>query len=135
MKTNNMGRIVYITERQLKEVYEKTLLEVFVINNNLVNGVKKYLDKNYAKIKYDDIDENGDVVEKFAVQRLSVSGQPLQTISLEKLLTKLDSEFSSNIKNENDRKKFLEQVVKDWLHNKISREGMLSVNYIKSSEK
>ena len=130
-----MGRIVYITERQLKEVYEKTLLEVFVINNNLVNGVKKYLDKNYAKIKYDDMDENGDVVEKFAVQRLSVSGQPLQTISLEKLLTKLDSEFSSNIKNENDRKKFLEQVVKDWLHNKISREGMLSVNYIKSSEK
>ena len=66
---------------------------------------------------------------------LSVSGQPLQTISIEKLLTKLNSKFSSNIKNENDRKKFLEQVVKDWLHNKISREGMLSVNYIKNSEK
>lgn len=130
-----MGKVVYITEKQLKEVYENALLEVFVINNNLVNGIKKYLDKHYAKVKYDDINEDGEVVEKFAVQMLSVSGQPLQTISIEKLLTKLNSKFSSNIKNENDREKFLEQVVNDWLHNKISREGMLSVNYIKSSEK
>lgn len=126
-----MSKVVYITENQLREAYENALTESFVINTHLVSAIKKYLDKHFTKAKYDDIDANGDVVEKNAVQVLSVSGQPLQTISVEKLVSKLDSKFSSNIKDDKDRKKFLEQVVDDWLHNKITREGMLSVNYIK----
>lgn len=126
-----MSKVVYITENQLREAYENALTEAFVINIHLVSAIKKYLDKHFAKAKYDDIDENGDVVEKNAVQVLSISGQPLQTISVEKLLSKLDSKFASNIKDESDRKKFIKQVVDDWMDNKISRDGMLSVNYIK----
>ena len=40
----------------------------------------------------------------------------------------LDDKFNSMVKDEKDSRKFLKQIIRDWFDNKISKQGLLSVN-------
>ena len=124
------NRTVFLTEEQLESVYKTVLRESLIVNIDLVKSIVKYLNKHFKPIRYDDINADGEVVQPYAAQILSVDGQPLQTISLDKLLGKVDSKFCHKIKDENDRHKFLKQVIDDWIAGNISKEGILSVNVI-----
>lgn len=124
-------KTIYLTEQQYKEIYEIALQEAFVVNNELVKTIVKYLNKHFKPVKYDDINADGEVVQPYAIQMLSMDGEPLQTISVETLVNKIDGVFQKKIKDDNDRKKFYHQIVDDWLKGKISKEGILSVNTIK----
>ena len=92
--------------------------------------IKKYLDKNFIKQELDDIDENGYPTKDKTVMMLSTSGQPIKTLKISDLLMLLDDKFQMMISNKKDRIKFLKQVISDWYYNKISKNGLLSVNYI-----
>lgn len=120
---------VVLTNEQLKNFKGRVLKESFVVNTALVNKIRELL-KGYNHVVYDDIDENGDVVQRVAIQMLSSNGEPLQTMSPEKLLDKIESNMSEYIKNDNDRRAFVKQVIQDWGDGNISKEGMLSVNSI-----
>ena len=61
---------------------------------------------------------------------MSCSGQPLKTMQPKEFLLFLDDKFHGMIADESDRKKFLKQVIKDWYNNKISKNGLLSVNHL-----
>ena len=124
-------KTIYLTEQQYKEIYENALQEALIVNIDLVKNMVKYLNKHFRPIKYDDINADGDVVQPYAIQMLSVDGEPLQTISVDNLLSRLDNVFVRKIKNDSDRHRFFKQVVDDWLSGKISKEGVLSVNVIK----
>ena len=45
-------------------------------------------------------------------------------------LLMLDDKFNSMVKDEKDRREFLKQIIRDWFDNKISKQGLLSVNLI-----
>lgn len=124
-------KVVCFTEEQLKSMYETVLREALIVNVDLVKSIVKYLDKHFKPIKYDDINPDGDVIQPYAIQVMSVNGEPLQTISVDKLLGKIDNKFCNKIKNEQDRHRFFKQVIDDWIHGNISKEGVLSVNIIK----
>ena len=93
--------------------------------------VKDYLDKNFAKTESDDIGKDGYPVKIKTAVLLSNNGQPLKTFQARELLMMLDDKFQKMITKEDDRKKFFKQIIRDWFNNKISKEGILSVNLLK----
>ena len=109
-------RIIKINENTLnEEVVGDILQESFFPMSDMVLTVKKFLDKGFTRDLQDDIDSNGYPKKKCVVSMLSTDKQPLKTMSM---------------RDESDRRKFLKQVIRDWFDNKISKQGLLSVNLI-----
>lgn len=124
-------RIIKINENTLnEEVVGDILQESFFPMSDMVLTVKKFLDKGFARDLQDDIDSNGYPKKKCVVSMLSTDKQPLKTMSMRELLLMLDDKFNSMVSDESDRRKFLKQVIRDWFDNKISKQGLLSVNLI-----
>lgn len=113
-----------------ENILKYIISESFIPKSELVLSIKSYLDKNFSKqMSYDVV--GGEPKEIWTVSQLSQNnGMPLQTLSLSDLLLKLDDKFNNKIKNDNDRKNFLKQVIIDWLTNKITKEGILTKNYL-----
>lgn len=124
-------RIIKINENTLnEEVVGDILQESFFPMSDMVLTVKKFLDKGFTRDLQDDIDSNGYPKKKCVVSMLSTDKQPLKTMSMRELLLMLDDKFNSMVSDESDRRKFLKQVIRDWFNNKISKQGLLSVNLI-----
>ena len=124
-------RIIKINENTLnEEVVGDILQESFFPMSDMVLTVKKFLDKGFTRDLQDDIDSNGYPKKKCVVSMLSTDKQPLKTMSMRELLLMLDDKFNSMVSDESDRRKFLKQVIRDWFDNKISKQGLLSVNRI-----
>nr|DAP37081.1 MAG TPA: hypothetical protein [Ackermannviridae sp.]DAW74790.1 MAG TPA: hypothetical protein [Ackermannviridae sp.] len=124
-------RIIKINENTLnEEVVGDILQESFFPMSDMVLTVKKFLDKGFTRDLQDDIDSNGYPKKKCVVSMLSTDKQPLKTMSMRELLLMLDDKFNSMVSDESDRRKFLKQVIRDWFDNKISKQGLLSVNLI-----
>lgn len=124
-------KIIKINENTLnEEVVGDILQESFFPMSDMVLTVKKFLDKGFTRDLQDDIDSNGYPKKKCVVSMLSTDKQPLKTMSMRELLLMLDDKFNSMVSDESDRRKFLKQVIRDWFDNKISKQGLLSVNLI-----
>lgn len=124
-------RIIKINENTLnEEVVGDILQESFFPMSDMVLTIKKFLDKGFTRDLQDDIDSNGYPKKKCVVSMLSTEKQPLKTMSMRELLLMLDDKFNSMVSDESDRRKFLKQVIRDWFDNKISKQGLLSVNLI-----
>lgn len=124
-------RIIKINENTLnEEVVGDILQESFFPMSDMVLTIKKFLDKGFTRDLQDDIDYNGYPKKKCVVSMLSTDKQPLKTMSMRELLLMLDDKFNSMVSDESDRRKFLKQVIRDWFDNKISKQGLLSVNLI-----
>lgn len=124
-------RIIKINENTLnEEVVGDILQESFFPMSDMVLTVKKFLDKGFTRDLQDDIDSNGYPKKKCVVSMLSTDKQTLKTMSMRELLLMLDDKFNSMVSDESDRRKFLKQVIRDWFDNKISKQGLLSVNLI-----
>lgn len=116
-----MQKSVILTNEQLHRFNARVLKEAFAVNMALVNDVRDYL-KGFKNCKYDDLNDDGDVIQKFCVQQLSTNGEPLQTISLEKLIDKTDSRMREKIKNDKDRHEFITRLINDdWLKGKMDK--------------
>lgn len=125
-----MRKNVLINEETEREIVGGILTESFSPSAEKVLLVKDYIDKNFAKVEIDDIDENGYPTKDKMVNMLS-GGQPLKTMTLGDFLLMLDDKFHSIITDDNDRKKFIKQIIKDWYTGKLAKNGVLSVNFIK----
>lgn len=123
-----MEKSVILTSEQVGRFKRRLLKETFAVDTNLVRKIRDYVDKNYSYTLYDDINEDGDVVQKTAIQVLGSNREPLQTISPEKMLDKLDAKFNGIIKDDTERRNFIKQVLADWIDGKITKDGLLSVN-------
>lgn len=121
-------RTIIITEQEQESLVENILSEVFYPTAEKVLVIKDYLDKNFQRQAADDIDDNGYPKETGYFVMLSKNKQPVKQMSASEFLMMLDDKFHSMIKDDNDRKKFLKQVISDWFRNKISHDGVLSVN-------
>ena len=111
-----------------EDIVGDILQESFFPVADKVMVVKKFLDKSFMRQLQDDIDANGYPKKKCVVMLLSRDKNPLKTMSMRELLLMLDDKFNSMVKDEKDRRKFLKQIIRDWFDNKISKQGLLSVN-------
>lgn len=125
-----MKKNIIINEDVEQELISEILTEGFSPDREKVLIVKDYLDKNFAPVQVDDIDANGYPIKDKMVNMLS-NGQPLKTMTLKEFLLLLDDKFHSMIKDGNDRRKFLKQIIKEWYSGKLAKNGLLSVNFIK----
>lgn len=123
-------RHIIIKENDECKIISDLISEAFYPNADKVLLIKKYLDKNFQRQNLDDIDSNGYPCVSPSVIMMSSNGQPLKTMQPSEFLMFLDDKFHNMISDEGDRKKFLKQVIKDWYYNKISKNGLLSVNYL-----
>ena len=125
-------RKIVINEDTEQKIIGRLMTECFTPNVHQVLLVKDYLDKNFQKQYIDDIDENGEPKTDLIFYMLSPTDKsPMKQYTAAQLLDKLDSNFSKFMKDKKDRKRLLKQIITDWATNKISREGLLSVNNIK----
>ena len=126
-----MSKTFKVNENILnEEIVGDILQESFFPIADKVIMVKKFLDKGFMRQLQDDIDENGYPKKKCVVILKSTDNQPLKTMAMRELLLMLDDKFNSMVKDEKDRRKFLKQIIRDWFDNKISKQGLLSVNLI-----
>lgn len=124
-------KTIKINESMLNEdLVGEMLQESFYPMSNMVLAIKKFLDDGFERQLQDDIDINGYPKKKCVVTMLSTDRQPLKTMSMRELLLMLDDKFNGFIKDEKDRRSLLKQIIRDWFDKKISKQGLLSVNYI-----
>lgn len=128
MTKNN--KTLIITEETEQKLIADILEEAFYPTSDKVLAIKMYLDKNFAKQKLDSLDVNGYPTKENTVVMLSKEKQPLKTLNMKELLRLLDDKFHNMVSDNLDRKKFLKQVIRDWYHNNIKNNGILSVNHL-----
>lgn len=125
-----MNKRIAINERQAQDVLDYLISESFVPSCEKTLIIKDYLDKNFARQSLDDVDTNGYPKKVPVVAMLSSDGQPLKTLQMDELLLLLIDKFQNIIKEKDDLKAFLQQVVKDWFMKRIDKSGLLSVNHV-----
>lgn len=120
---------IKINENIEQSIIDSLLTEAFNPSAEKVLIIKDYLDNNFNRNKIDDIDSNG-YPTKVNIFNMVSNGQNVKTLQPDEMLSLLDDKFSKIINDNNDRRKFLKQVLIDWYSNKISDNGLLSVNTI-----
>jgi hypothetical protein len=126
-----MKKTIYIKEDIRDNLMSNLLNEALCPDREKVLLVKSYLDDNFARVETDDIDANGYPIKVKSVNMLSSNKQPLKPMQVSELLLLLDDKFNKMIKDDNDRKLFLKQVITDWYNGNIDKNGILSVNFLK----
>lgn len=120
---------IKINEQIEQSIINQLLIESFNPSAEKVLIIKDYLDKNFIQAHMDDIDSNG-YPKKVGIINMVVDGQVVKSLQGDEMLMLLDDKFAKMIKDKNDRIKFLKQVLIDWYHDNINKNGLLSVNTI-----
>lgn len=123
-----MSKII-INETEENVLMEYLISESFIPRPELVLRIKSYIDKSFRPQLLDDVDGNGYPKKVYSVAMLS-GNQVVKTLPLSEFLLLLDDKFQKMIKDNDDRKKFLKQVITDWLNKSISKEGLLTKNHL-----
>ena len=126
-----MKRTIIIKDNIRDGLMRNLLQEALSPDREKVLIVKRFLDDNFARVETDDIDANGYPTKVKSVALVSKDKQPLKPMTIAELLLMLEDKFQDMIKDENDRKLFLKQVITDWYNGNIDKNGILSVNFLK----
>lgn len=118
-----------INEEAENALIENIINEVFYPAADSVKVIKSFLDKHFRRSSIDDISEEG-YPSKTSVALMVDNERVYKTMLPLELLLVLEDQFPSVLKNKEDRHKFFKQIIKDWFENKITPEGILSVNFI-----
>lgn len=131
-----MGKNVILTESQLVGLIGDMAQSMapskqYTIDPEKVLMVKAFLDKNYMKGIKNIIGADG-VPTTTQVIYLAFNGQPVEDgeVDQESLKDTLIEKYKDMFVDEDEREKFLGQVMKDWYNNKIGLYGSLSVNHL-----
>lgn len=126
------NKTIITSQQALNEAVDYLLSEAFVPSAEKTALIKDFLDKNFIRQYIDDVDENG-YPKKTPVAGMVSGGQVLKQLPVRELMLLLVDKFRKMMNNENDLKLFMQQVIKDWFNKSISKEGILSVNFIKEA--
>lgn len=112
---NNRGKMIFENEL-IKENY-----------SDKVSLVKKFLDSNFMRAKLEKTNDKGTNVGIGVFVQLDSNHLPSKkSLYIQDVLDILDTNFKDIINDEESKKKFLTQVIKDWYDNKITKNGSLS---------
>lgn len=131
---------VIISEQQEKELIKKLNEEIYqmpvdkkmnkpyTINPDKVLVVKKFLDGNFQKGNAEFIGNNGRLVKVRMIGIPDSSGESLRDLTPDNLVDLLIDRFKNMFLDQKERELFMKQVVKDWINDKITVNGILTVN-------
>ena len=107
---------------------DKKMNKPYCIDPNKVLTVKRYLDGGFTAHDFERVGANG-FPEKIKIITMNASnGEPLKPMYPNQLVDLLIDRFQNMFLDKMERELFIKQVVKDWLNNRISVHGILSVN-------
>ena len=88
--------------------------------------VKKYLDKNFIRGNFSNINANGDIENSpIAGMKNPKTGKVEVNLYKSQVFDKIEAEFKNIYQDKVQRTKFLKAVLEYWFKDKISAEGML----------
>ena len=131
---------VIISEQQEKELIKKLNEEVYqihvdkkmnkpyTINPDKVLVVKKFLDGNFQKGNAEFIGNNGRLVKVRMIGIPDSNGESLRDLTPDNLVDLLIDRFKNMFLDQKERELFMKQVVNDWINDKITVNGILTVN-------
>ena len=134
---------VIISEQQEKELIKKLNEEVYqmpvdkkmnkpyTINPDKVLVVKKFLDDNFQKGNAEFIGNNGRLVKVRMIGIPDSNGESLRDLTPDNLVDLLIDRFKNMFLDQKERELFMKQVAKDWINDKITVNGILTVNRLK----
>ena len=126
-------RKIIITEKQEQKLIGMMLNEakVYSVEPGKVLLVKEYLDKNFVHATYETTGPDGKLqVAQIGVCKSPTNGKPNEEFRKfpKQMFQELEEEFKDMYTDKVQRTKFLQQVLRDWFADKITKEGLLSVN-------
>lgn len=131
-----MSKKIILTENQaekLKMLFAKNTGK-YSYSPEKVLIVKTYLDDNFSHDLDDRIESIGDdgYIRNTPIcfMKNAVTGKKIRPMYDEDLLMLLADKFQNMFTDENEKMKFLGQVMRDWYYNKIGLYGSLSVNHL-----
>ena len=131
---------VIISEQQEKELIKKLNEEIYqmpvdkkmnkpyTINPDKVLVVKKFLDGNFQKGNAEFIGSNGRLVKVRTIGIPDSNGESLRDLTPDNLVDLLIDRFKNMFLDQKERELFMKQVVNDWINDKITVNGILTVN-------
>lgn len=126
----NVKRI-YITESQYNELKNRLSEDIngkYFIDPEKVLIVKNYLDKNFVKASIPCMGSDGYPTVLPVVGLKGADGAVMKNMTDKQLFFMLQNHFYKMFSDGEERDKFLKQIIKDWYYDKISKEGIPSVN-------
>lgn len=124
-----MGKIIVIDESRAEKLFGNIFESAFYPKAEQVIEVQDFLNKNFRKKTLPTINPTNGYADLETYFIYVKNGFELQQMDRDDLIRFLMHEFRKRIKDEDDRKRFLNQVVDDWIANKI-KNGILSVNKV-----
>lgn len=124
-----MGKIIVIDESKAEKLFGNIFESAFYPKAEQVIEVQDFLNKNFRKKTLPTINPTNGYADLETYFIYVKNGFELQQMDRDDLIRLLMHEFKKRIKDEDDRRRFLNQVVDDWIANKI-KNGILSVNKV-----
>lgn len=129
LNENKMGRKIYITESQYNRIISEGIeVAKYSVEPDKVKVVKEFLDNNFIKGGIAAIGEDGYPSTTPIVALKGTDGNPARNMSDKQAFELLKDKFGKIYADKIQTNKFLAQILKDWYYNRISNEGLLSVN-------
>ena len=130
LKENNMKKKIFVTEEQMKYIKGNVNEGKFPVDPNKVLVVKQFLDDNFQKGGIATIGEDGYPKTISIVALKGTDGNPLKNMDDKQLFYMLQDKFQHIFDEAEKRDKLLKQIIKDWYKGKISKNGMLTFNFV-----
>lgn len=128
-----MSKSIFITESQAKRLNEDLNIKIkanFPVDPEKVKIVAKYLNSAFKRGKMNGMGEDGYPKSIPIVAMIGADGQPLKNMTDKQLFYLLQDRFSHIYDDTKKRDSLLTQIMKDWYNDKITPNGMLSVNLL-----
>ena len=117
-----------IAEETYQMPVEKKANKPYTINPDKVLVVKKFLDGNFQKGNAEFIGNNGRLAKVRIISMPDSNGESLRDLTAENLVDLLIDRFKNMFLDQRERELFMKQVVKDWMDDKITVNGVLTTN-------
>lgn len=129
LNENKMGRKIYITESQYNRIISEGIeVAKYSVEPDKVKVVKEFLDNNFIKGGIAAIGEDGYPSTTPIVALKGTDGKPARNMSDKQAFELLKDKFGKIYSDKIQANKFLAQILKDWYYDRISEQGLLSVN-------
>ena len=130
LQEKKMKKKIFVTENQMNYIKGNVNEGKFPVDPNKVLVVKKFLDDNFQKGGIASIGEDGYPKTISIVALKGTDGSLLKNMDDKQLFYMLQDKFQHLYDDAFKRDKLLKQIIKDWYKDKISKNGILTVNLI-----
>lgn len=117
-----------IAEETYQMPVNKKMNKPYTISPDKVLVVKKFLDGNFQKGNAEFIGNNGRLTKVRIISIPDSNGESLRDLTADNLVDLLIDRFKNMFADQNERSLFMKQVVKDWMDDKITVNGILTTN-------